>query len=108
MLSKELEFTLNNAFKEAREKRYEFMTVEHLLLALLDNPTAAQVLRSCGGEFEFFAQHLTNLSILELYFIVVYLITGKTKPPPYHTLKDADCHVKTDSHGQLLFLPDLG
>ncbi len=52
MLSKELEFTLNNAFKEAREKRYEFMTVEHLLLALLDNPTAAQVLRSCGGELE--------------------------------------------------------
>ena len=52
MLSKELEFTLNNAFKEAREKRYEFMTVEHLLLALLDNPTAAQVLRSCGGDLE--------------------------------------------------------
>ena len=40
MLSKELEFTLNSAFKEARERRYEFMTVEHLLLALLDNPTA--------------------------------------------------------------------
>ena len=50
MLSKELEFTLNHAFKEAREKRHEFMTVEHLLLALLDNPTAAEVLRVCGAE----------------------------------------------------------
>ncbi len=50
MLSKELEFTLNAAFREAREKRHEFMTVEHLLLALLDNPTAAKVLRACGAE----------------------------------------------------------
>ncbi|MCK5649368.1 MAG: ATP-dependent Clp protease ATP-binding subunit ClpA, partial [Gammaproteobacteria bacterium] len=47
MLSKELEFTLNLAFKEAREKRHEFMTVEHLLLALLDNPAAAEVLKAC-------------------------------------------------------------
>ncbi len=52
MLSKELEFTLNNAFKEARGRRFEFMTVEHLLLALIDNPTAAQVLRACGGDLE--------------------------------------------------------
>ena len=36
MLSKELELTLNLAFKDARTKRHEFMTVEHLLLALLD------------------------------------------------------------------------
>ncbi len=50
MLSKELEFTLNLAFKEAREKRHEFMTVEHLLLALLDNPAAAEVLRACGAD----------------------------------------------------------
>ncbi len=52
MLSKELEFTLNNAFKEARGRRFEFMTVEHLLLALIDNPTAAQVLRACGGDLD--------------------------------------------------------
>jgi ATP-dependent Clp protease ATP-binding subunit ClpA len=49
MLSKELEFTLNQAFKQAREKNHEYMTVEHLLLSLLDNPTAAQVLRACGA-----------------------------------------------------------
>jgi len=52
MLSKELEFTLNLAFKEAREKRHEFMTVEHLLLALLDNPSAADVLKSCGADVD--------------------------------------------------------
>jgi ATP-dependent Clp protease ATP-binding subunit ClpA len=58
MLSKELEFTLNLAFKEAREKRHEFMTVEHLLLALLDNPTAAEVLKSCGADMEKLRQEL--------------------------------------------------
>ncbi len=52
MLSKELEFTLNNAFKEAREKHHEYMTVEHLLLCLIDNPTAAKVLRACGADAE--------------------------------------------------------
>ncbi len=50
MLSKELELTLNRAFKEACEQRHEFMTIEHLLLALLDNPTAAKVLRACGAD----------------------------------------------------------
>jgi ATP-dependent Clp protease ATP-binding subunit ClpA len=49
MLDKELELTLNNAFREARELRHEFMTVEHLLLALLDNPSATRVLDACGA-----------------------------------------------------------
>ncbi|MEN8107658.1 MAG: ATP-dependent Clp protease ATP-binding subunit ClpA [Pseudomonadota bacterium] len=52
MLSKELEFTLNLAFKEAREKQHEFMTVEHLLYALLGNPSAVEVLRACGAEID--------------------------------------------------------
>jgi ATP-dependent Clp protease ATP-binding subunit ClpA len=52
MLSKELEVTLNLAFKEAREQRHEYMTVEHLLLALLDNPTASKVLKECGAKLE--------------------------------------------------------
>ena len=60
MLSKELEFTLNMAFKEAREKRHEFMTVEHLLLALLDNPVAAKVLRACGGDLAKLKQDLRH------------------------------------------------
>jgi ATP-dependent Clp protease ATP-binding subunit ClpA len=54
-----LEFTLNLAFKDAREKRHEFMTVEHLLLALLDNPSAAEVLKSCGADLEKLKQELT-------------------------------------------------
>ncbi len=52
MLSKELEFTLNLAFKEAREKHHEFLTVEHLLLALTDNPAALEVLRACGANLD--------------------------------------------------------
>ncbi len=48
MLNKELEFTLNLAFKEAKQKRHEFMTVEHLLLSLLDNPSAEHVMHACN------------------------------------------------------------
>ena len=50
MLNRELEQTLNDAFKEARTKRHEFMTVEHLLLALLDNDAAQAVLQACGAD----------------------------------------------------------
>jgi len=50
MLSKELEFTLGQAFQRAREQRHEYMTVEHLLLCLLDNPSASKVLRACGAD----------------------------------------------------------
>jgi ATP-dependent Clp protease ATP-binding subunit ClpA len=50
MLSKDLEMTLNEAFKAARTKRHEFMTVEHLLLALLDNEAAVRVLNACGSD----------------------------------------------------------
>ena len=52
MLSKELELTLNTAFTVARSKRHEFMTVEHLLLALLDNASASDVLRACGANLD--------------------------------------------------------
>jgi len=58
MLSHELENSLNTAFKLAREKRHEFMTVEHLLLALVDNPTAAHLLRICGADLEKLTQEL--------------------------------------------------
>ena len=58
MLSKELEFTLNLAFKEARDKRHEFLTVEHLLLALTDNPSALEVLRACEADLETLRQDL--------------------------------------------------
>jgi len=52
MLGKELEATLNAAFRSAREQRHEFMTVEHLLLSLLSNRDALEVLRACGADIE--------------------------------------------------------
>ncbi|MFZ5593461.1 MAG: ATP-dependent Clp protease ATP-binding subunit ClpA [Pseudomonadota bacterium] len=58
MLSKDLEFTLNIAFREAREKMHEFMTVEHLLLALLNNPGAVEVLRACGADLDILRREL--------------------------------------------------
>ncbi len=60
MLDKDLEMTLNNAFRDAREQRHEFMTVEHLLLALLDNPSAARVLRACGANLNALHNDLRN------------------------------------------------
>ncbi|RLJ67474.1 ATP-dependent Clp protease ATP-binding subunit ClpA [Sulfurisoma sediminicola] len=50
MIAQELEVSLHMAFVEARQKRHEFITVEHLLLALLDNPSAAEVLRACAAD----------------------------------------------------------
>lgn len=58
MLDKELEQTLNSAFKLARDKRHEFMTVEHLLLALIDNNAASVVLGACGVNLETLKQEL--------------------------------------------------
>ncbi len=52
MLSKDLEATLNDAFREAKAKRHEFMTVEHLLLALLDNDVAIDVLKKIGADLD--------------------------------------------------------
>ncbi len=50
MLNKELELSLNQAFLEARQKRHEFITVEHILLMLTENDSAAAVLRACGAD----------------------------------------------------------
>jgi ATP-dependent Clp protease ATP-binding subunit ClpA len=50
VLSQELEFCLNDAFAGAREARHEFMTVEHLLLAIVDTPKVREVLKSCGAD----------------------------------------------------------
>ena len=60
MLSRELEVTLNLAFKNAREKRHEFMTVEHLLLALLDDASASNLLKACGADLVTLRQDLVE------------------------------------------------
>lgn len=58
MLNKELEYTLNTAFRDASDKHHEFMTVEHLLLALLDNTAAASVLHACGADISHLKKEL--------------------------------------------------
>jgi ATP-dependent Clp protease ATP-binding subunit ClpA len=70
MIAQELEVSLHMAFMEARQKRHEFITVEHLLLALLDNPSASEVLKACAAEvddlrkllIEFVAEHTPILT----------------------------------------------
>jgi ATP-dependent Clp protease ATP-binding subunit ClpA len=60
MLSKELEASLNEAFATARDKRHEFITVEHLLLALTENPTAEAILSACGANIQKLASELED------------------------------------------------
>src|ERR1700675_584921 len=70
MIAQELEVSLHMAFVEARQKQHEFITVEHLLLAMLDNPSAAEVLKACGGDLDelrgvlsdFIQQHTPRLA----------------------------------------------
>ncbi len=58
MIAQELEVTLHMAFMDARQKRHEFISVEHLLQAMLDNPSAAEVLRACGANLEAMREQL--------------------------------------------------
>ena len=62
MIAQELEVSLHMAFVEARQQRHEFITVEHLLLALLDNPSAAEVLRACSANVDDLRASLTTSS----------------------------------------------
>jgi ATP-dependent Clp protease ATP-binding subunit ClpA len=61
MFSKDLEFSIGQCYKQAREARHEFMTVEHLLLSLLENPSAVAVLRACGADLTRLGQELRNI-----------------------------------------------
>ena len=60
MIAQELEVSLHMAFMDARQKRHELITVEHLLLAMLDNPSAAEVLKACGSNIETLRNELTQ------------------------------------------------
>ena len=60
MIAQELEVSLHMAFMDARQKRHELITVEHLLLAMIDNPTAAEVLRACGAKFDVLRSELNG------------------------------------------------
>lgn len=60
MLSSELDFCLNEAFQSARDRRHEFITVEHLLLALLDIPKVHEILKACGSNIPELRRQLTE------------------------------------------------
>jgi len=60
MISQELEVSLHMAFVEARQQRHEFITVEHLLLALLDNPSASEILKACAANVDELRKALTQ------------------------------------------------
>ena len=60
MIAQELEVSLHMAFMDARQKRHELITVEHLLLAMLDNPSAAEVLKACGSTIDVLRNELTQ------------------------------------------------
>ncbi|MFM8342385.1 MAG: ATP-dependent Clp protease ATP-binding subunit ClpA [Methylomonas sp.] len=79
MLSKELEVTLNAAFSGAHAKRHEFITVEHLLLALLDNETAIPILLACGGNINALRGELTRF-IDETMSLIPDGIQRETQP----------------------------
>ncbi len=79
MIAQELEVSLHLAFVEARQKRHEFITVEHLLLAMLDNPSAAHVLRACGADIDELRAVLTQH--IEMHTPVV-LGTGEVDTQP--------------------------
>ena len=80
MLDKALEFTLNMAFKETRDKHHEFMTVEHLLLALLDNTAASNVLYACGANLVELRSELNKFIVDTAPLIPEHEMDRETQP----------------------------
>lgn len=101
MLNKALELTLNDAFRLAREHRHELMTVEHLLVALLDNPDAADALRSCAVNFEQLKEEL--LSYLERSTPKLNDDEGETQPTLgfQRVLQRAVFHVQSSGNSEV-------
>jgi ATP-dependent Clp protease ATP-binding subunit ClpA len=79
MLSKELESSLNRAFNDARDKRHEYITVEHLLLALLDNSSANSVLMACGADLNLI-RHELNEYLEKNTPVFSDVISGEVQP----------------------------
>lgn len=79
MLSKELEVTLNTAFKNAHDKRHEFITVEHLLLALLDNSSAEAIMKACGCDINTLRVQLSQF-IDETMSLIPLGVQRETQP----------------------------
>ena len=107
MLSRELEVTLNLAFKTAREKRHEFMTVEHLLLALLDDASASSVLRACGADLDILRQDLTEFIDSTIPTIPETQLEQETQPTHgfQRVLQRAVFQVNSANHSEVRIKP---
>ncbi len=101
MIAQELEVSLHMAFVEARQQRHEFITVEHLLLALLDNPSAAEVLRACAANIDDLRRNLTGF-IKENTPIVPGTEDIDTQPTLgfQRVIQRAIMHVQSTSNGK--------
>ncbi|CUA96330.1 ATP-dependent Clp protease ATP-binding subunit ClpA [Thiomonas bhubaneswarensis] len=101
MIAQELEVSLHMAFVEARQQRHEFITVEHLLLALLDNPSAAEVLRACSANLDDLRKSLTAF-IKENTPIVPGTDDVDTQPTLgfQRVIQRAIMHVQSTSNGK--------
>jgi len=101
MIAQELEVSLHMAFVEARQQRHEFITVEHLLLALLDNPSAAEVLRACSANLDDLRKSLTAF-IKENTPIVPGADDVDTQPTLgfQRVIQRAIMHVQSTSNGK--------
>jgi ATP-dependent Clp protease ATP-binding subunit ClpA len=104
MLSRELEVTLNLAFKNAREKRHEFMTVEHLLLALLDDASASNVLKACGADISILRQDLIEFIDSTMPTIPETQLEQETQPTHgfQRVLQRAVFQVNSANHSEVM------
>ncbi len=101
MIAQELEVSLHMAFVEARQARYEFITVEHLLLALLDNPSASEVLKACNANLDDLRKMLTNF-ISDNTPVVPGVAEVDTQPTLgfQRVIQRAIMHVQSASNGK--------
>jgi ATP-dependent Clp protease ATP-binding subunit ClpA len=101
MISQELEVTLHMAFVEARQQRHEFITVEHLLLALIDNPSASSILQACAVNTDELRKALTNF-IQENTPVVGGVEEVETQPTLgfQRVIQRAIMHVQSTSNGK--------
>ena len=101
MIAQELEVSLHMAFVEARQARHEFITVEHLLLALLDNPSAAEVLRACACNIEDLRKSLQNF-IADNTPVLPASSEADTQPTLgfQRVIQRAIMHVQSSSNGK--------
>ena len=104
MLSRELEVTLNLAFKTTRDKRHEFMTVEHLLLALLDDASAASVLKACGADLNAMREDLSEFIDSTVPTIPDTLLEHETQPTHgfQRVLQRAVFQVNSANHSEVV------